>query len=1031
MIKRFSWLITLLVIVVLVAACTGAATPVPEQKPAEEKPAATEAAAPAATEEVAAPAATEEAAAPATGAHKYGQVTDVGGIDDKSFNQLAWAGMQQAGKELGVDVQYLESQQQTDYEKNINEFVQQKYDGIITVGFLLADATKAASEANPDIPFIIVDSASQAPGTVGILSAIAEPSFLAGYLAAGMSETGTVCTYGGIKIPPVVEFMVGFEHGVKYYNEQKGADIKVLGWKTDPAAEGGGDGSFTGNFESLDDGRSFAENFFDEGCDIILPVAGPVGLGSAAAAQDRGFKVIGVDADQTQTAPEFKDVFLTSILKKIDVGIVEQIKQVENGAFAGGTNFILTLANKGLGLAPFHEFEDAVPQELRDELTAVEQGIVDGSIKTGWPVAAPEAAAAPAETKALKVGLVTDVGEVDDKSFNQSAWEGAQSGAAAIGGEADYIETQDAKDYLDNIAEFADADYDVIITVGFALGPATIEAAQKWPEVKFIGVDQFQGEAVPNLVGLVFHEDQSGYLAGVLAANLSQSNTIAAVLGTDLVPPVVAFKEGYEAGAKSVKPDIKVISTYHPGGLDVAFTDPEWGATTSAQAIDQGADVVFGAGGKTGNGALIETAGHEGVYCIGVDTDQWETVPEAHPCLVSSAMKMIVPGVEELINLAAQDKFPSGNYFGGAGLAPFHDFEAKVPAEVKTQLEEIAAGLKDGSIKTGYGEAAAEEEAAAPVAAPAAGELGSAEKPINVLFVPSVDAGVIVTGGDVMAKALNEATGLTFKVDVPTSYAATVEAMCASPEDTIGFIPALGYVLANNNCGVEVGAAAVRRGLSWYTTQFLVQRDSGIKDVKDLAGKKWAVPDLGSTSGYLYPQVMLKDAGVEPGEIVEAGGHPQAVLAVYNGDVDFATSYFSPPSMEPKWQYGDNPEPFEPADVTRDAEGNCLAGEIRVLDARCAAAETAPDVFEKVGILSLSQQIPNDTMSFSPDFPEATRQVIIDAMVKFAASEQCKESICNEDFYGWSGIDPVDDSFYDPVRQLITILGYTEEDIFK
>ena len=156
-------------------------------------------------------------------------------------------------------------------------------------------------------------------------------------------------------------------------------------------------------------------------------------------------------------------------------------------------------------------------------------------------------------------------------------------------------------------------------------------------------MDQFQGEAVDNVAGIIFPEDQAGFLAGALAAELSTTGTIAAVLGTDLVPPVVAFKEGYELGAQYINPDINFISTYHPGGLDVAFTDPEWGAATAAQAMDSGADVVFGAGGKTGNGALIEVASREGVYCIGVDSDQWETVPEAHPCLVTSAMKLITP----------------------------------------------------------------------------------------------------------------------------------------------------------------------------------------------------------------------------------------------------------------------------------------------------------------------------------------------------------------------------------------------------
>ena len=239
------------------------------------------------------------------------------------------------------------------------------------------------------------------------------------------------------------------------------------------------------------------------------------------------------------------------------------------------------------------------------------------------------------------------------------------------------------------------------------LGDATTLAAQENPDVFFIGVDQFQGETIPNLAGLIFNEDHSGYLAGVLAGSLSKTGTIAAVLGTDLVPPVVAFNEGYVAGAKSVNADINVISTYHPGEISQAFVDPEWGAATAKQALDQGADVIFGAGGITGNGALQEIATADGagetVFCIGVDTDQWNTVPAAHPCLVSSAMKLITPGVVDLVNLANEGNFPGGNYFGDADLAPFHDFDDMIPQELKDLLEETKAGLIDGSIDTGYG----------------------------------------------------------------------------------------------------------------------------------------------------------------------------------------------------------------------------------------------------------------------------------------------------------------------------------------
>jgi basic membrane protein A len=320
-----------------------------------------------------------------------------------------------------------------------------------------------------------------------------------------------------------------------------------------------------------------------------------------------------------------------------------------------------------------------------------------------------EAAAAPATD--IKIGLVTDVGRVNDRSFNQSAWEGVKQAGTALGlTEGDgfkYIETQDAKEYADNIQQFVDAGYNVIVTVGFALGEATTLAATENPDTYFIGVDQFQGEALPNLTGLIFPEDQAGFLAGALAAQLSQSGKIAAVLGTDLVPPVVAFGEGYTNGAKYINPDIEVISTYHPGEISQAFVDPEWGAATARQAIDQGADVVFGAGGQTGNGALQEvaaavTAGGT-LYCIGVDTDQWETLPAAHPCLVSSAVKEITPSVVDLVAaFAADGTMSSGNSVGSAGLAPFHDFEDKVPQEIKDKLAEISAGFADGSVSTGY-----------------------------------------------------------------------------------------------------------------------------------------------------------------------------------------------------------------------------------------------------------------------------------------------------------------------------------------
>ena len=317
--------------------------------------------------------------------------------------------------------------------------------------------------------------------------------------------------------------------------------------------------------------------------------------------------------------------------------------------------------------------------------------------------------------------------------------------------------------------------------------------------------------------------------------------------------------------------------------------------------------------------------------------------------------------------------------------------------------------------------------------ATAMAEIGAEAHPIKVLFVPSVDAQVITTGGEVMAEALNEATGLFFEVSVPTSYAATIEEMCASPSDTMAFIPAQGYVLANGLCGVDVSFKAVRRGWGVYWTEFIVPRDSDIDALEDLEGLKWAYPDAGSTSGYLAPLVTMNEAGVTPGETLEAGGHNQVVSAVYNGEADFGTTFFSPfavPDGTDAWDIGD--EPDVPADVLESCAPNdegLFCGGYRVLDARANIREEAPDVIQKVRILTLTTEIPNDTMSFGPDFPAALRSQIEAAILAFAETDAWAESIGNEDFYGWTGVEVATDAEYDVIRLMVEEAGISLEDL--
>jgi len=348
-----------------------------------------EAASSAAPSEAASSAAPSEAASsePAAVALKACEVTDVGGVDDKGFNQKAFKGVTDAAEQLGVEAAVLESQAETDYATNIQSFIDQGCNIVVTVGFLLGDATMEAANANPDVPFTIVDYAygENEDGTpqitnnnvLGQVFNTDEAAFLAGYLAAGMSKTGIVGTFGGINIPPVTIFMDGFYYGVQQYNTDNGTDVKVLGW--DPAKQ---KGLFTENFESLDDGRAFAQNLVDEGADIVMPVAGPVGLGSAALASELGtdkLMIIGVDSDQYESDTANASVYLTSVLKNMDVTTFNAIKSVVDGTFEGGVT-VGTLENEGVGLAPYHDFDAAVPAELKAQIETIKAGIIDGSV---------------------------------------------------------------------------------------------------------------------------------------------------------------------------------------------------------------------------------------------------------------------------------------------------------------------------------------------------------------------------------------------------------------------------------------------------------------------------------------------------------------------------------------------------------------------------------------------------------------------------------------------------------------------------
>ena len=308
-------------------------------------------------------------------------VTNSGGLEDRSFNQSSWAGLQQAEKDLGIGVQVLVSSAETDLEPNVEQAVDSGCGLILTVGYELAPATEKFAAANPDVDFAIVDEVVTADNVKPIVFDTAQAAFLAGYLAAGVSKSGVVATFGGGNQPPVTLFMDGFVDGVAYYNEKHGTKVKALGWSKSKQ-----DGVFTGDFEDTGKGFTVTKNFIDQGADVILPVAGQVGEGAAAAALEEGnTSIIWVDNDGYDTLPEkYRPILLTSVLKNTADAVVDIADSSLSDTFTNDA-FIGTLDNGGVDIAEYHDLASSVSDELSGEIDALREDIISGAVEVTSP----------------------------------------------------------------------------------------------------------------------------------------------------------------------------------------------------------------------------------------------------------------------------------------------------------------------------------------------------------------------------------------------------------------------------------------------------------------------------------------------------------------------------------------------------------------------------------------------------------------------------------------------------------------------
>lgn len=315
--------------------------------------------------------------------YKACMVSDSGGFDDQSFNQTSYEGLKRAEEELGIQTAKVESSSEADFAPNVDTLVnQQGCNMVIGVGFMLEDAIQEAAKQHSDVDFALVDSAladgnkpTTAENVRPLLFNTAEAAFLGGYLAAGMSESGKVATFGGMQIPSVSVFMDGFADGVAEYNKAKGKDVKLLGW--DKKAQ---KGSFSGDFENIGQGKTLTEQFLAQGVDVVMPVAGPVGSGAAQAVEGKdGAKLVWVDTDGFEST-EYGKIILSSVIKEMDQAVFDAVQQGATGKF-DNKPYVGTLENEGVGLAPFHDFEGKVPEELGKEIDALREKIASGELK--------------------------------------------------------------------------------------------------------------------------------------------------------------------------------------------------------------------------------------------------------------------------------------------------------------------------------------------------------------------------------------------------------------------------------------------------------------------------------------------------------------------------------------------------------------------------------------------------------------------------------------------------------------------------
>ena len=574
---------------------------------------------------------------------KIAMITDTGGINDQSFNQSSWEGLQELREETNAEVGYIESKQSGDFTTNFETLIDNGNSLCWAIGFATSDAVLESAANNPDVHFAIVDNAfdDTPPNVTGVVFRAQESSFMVGYIAAAVSQTEKVGFVGGIHSDPIDQFQYGFEAGVAYAN-------KVLNKKVGVIVQ------YAESFSDAAKGKSIANKMLTaDGCDVVYHAAGGTGTGVIEAAKEHGKYAIGVDRDQSYLAP---DNVLTSSLKNVNVAVKAVSKLHILGKEIGGKTLVFGLSDDAVGIPPEHpNYSDEIYEEALEIGEKIKAGILNPpGNKTEMEdfllelqEASIEALTAPVNDLSRvngagrKIAMITDVGGINDQSFNQSAWEGMQQLRDATGASVAYIETKQSGDYSTNLETLVDNGNEFCWAIGFACADAVLEAAEKNPEVSFACVDNSYEHTPQNVTGVVFRAQESSFMVGYIAAAVTKTEKVGFVGGI-VSDPIDQFQYGYEAGvayANSVLgKNVKVVVQYGE-----SFTDAAKGKSIANKMFTtDGCDVVYHAAGGTGLG-VIESAKEHGKFAIGVDRDQAYLAPDN---VLTSSLKNVNVAVD-------------------------------------------------------------------------------------------------------------------------------------------------------------------------------------------------------------------------------------------------------------------------------------------------------------------------------------------------------------------------------------------------